>query len=134
MSKRVVLCNGVFDILHIGHLWHFQAARLHGDWLVVSITNDLFVNKGPGRPVFTDQQRREMVGSLTCVDRTILVSSSLEALELVEPQVFAKGKDYKGKILQEDLDYCKANNIEIVFTDEPTYSSTELLRHYDRLG
>lgn len=132
MSKKIVLCNGVFDILHIGHLRHFQAARLLGDWLVVSITKDAFVNKGPGRPVFTDRERRELVGSLTCVDRTILVSSSLEALETVRPHVFAKGKDYKDKIRQEDLDFCRANDIEIVFTDEPSYSSTELLHHYDR--
>lgn len=133
MSK-IVLANGVFDILHIGHLRHLQAARKLGDWLVVSITKDAYVNKGPRRPVFTDRERREMVQALDVVDRTILVESALEALEIVQPQVFVKGADYQTRIDPEHLAYCKAHGIEIVFTDEPHYSSTSLLHYYDRPG
>lgn len=131
-SSKVVLCNGVFDVLHIGHLHHFQAARRFGDWLVVSITKDAYVNKGPRRPVFSDRTRREMVGALNCVDRTILVESALEALEIVQPQVFVKGWDYKTRMKQEHVDYCKAHGIEIAFTNEPIYSSTDLLHYFDK--
>ena len=134
MSSKIVLCNGVFDLLHYGHLRHLQAARRYGDWLVVSITKDAYVRKGPGRPVFSGQERREMVGALNCVDRTVLVESALEALEMVHPQVFVKGSDYQGKIEPEHVAYCKANGIEIVFTNEPHYSSTQLLHYFDKPG
>ena len=130
--SKIVLTNGCFDVFHYGHLRHLQAARRFGDWLVVSITKDAYVNKGPRRPVFSDKQRRELVGAITCVDRTILVASALEALEMVNPQVFVKGADYKGRIQTEDEAYCKAHGIEIAFTDEPSYSSTDLLHFYDQ--
>ena len=131
-SSKIVLANGVFDIWHIGHLRHLQAARRFGDWLVVSITKDAYVRKGPRRPVFSDSQRREVVAAQNCVDRTILVESALEALEIVRPQVFVKGWDYKHRMEQEHVDYCKAHGIEIAFTNEPQYSSTDLLHYYDK--
>jgi bifunctional ADP-heptose synthase (sugar kinase/adenylyltransferase) len=99
---------------------------------VVTITRDAYVNKGPRRPVFNERERKEMVGALTCVDRTILVDSALEALKLVEPQVFVKGGDYITRINPEHKEYCKEHGIEIVFTNEPHYSSTDLLHYYDR--
>ena len=60
-GKKVVLCHGVFDLLHMGHVKHLQAARREGDLLIVTITADDFVNKGPGRPVFSQQLRAEML-------------------------------------------------------------------------
>ena len=132
MSSRIVLANGCWDLIHYGHLRHLQAARRLGDWLVVSITKDAYVKKGPRRPVFSDRQRREMVGALNCVDRTILVESALEALEMVSPQVFVKGGDYATRIEPEHRAYCTKHGIEIVFTNEPHYSSTDLLHYYDR--
>lgn len=132
--RRTVLCNGCFDLLHIGHLLHFQAAARKGDCLVVSVTKDEFVNKGEGRPVFTQEQRCAMVGALKCVDSVVLVSSSLEALKLVRPQIFVKGREYAGKINNDDYQFCKAHGIEIAFTDEPCWSSTKLLQHYARFS
>ena len=52
-NKKTVLCHGVFDVIHIGHIEHFQQAKKKGDVLIVSITADKFVNKGPGRPAFS---------------------------------------------------------------------------------
>jgi rfaE bifunctional protein nucleotidyltransferase chain/domain len=130
-SSKIVLCSGCWDILHIGHLRHLQAARRYGDWLVVSVTKDAYVKKGPRRPVFSDRERREMVGALNCVDRTVLVADQIEAFEMVNPQVFVKGGDYLTRIDQEHRDYCKAHGIEIVFTNEVHYSSTDLLHYYD---
>src|SRR3990167_7218087 len=132
MSK-VVLCNGCFDPLHGGHVLHLKAARALGTKLVVSVTRNEFVNKGPIRPIFDEKVRMEMLSGLRSVDEVILVASSLEALKLVRPQVFVKGIEYKGKVLQADKDYCEANGIEIIFTGELTYSSTDLLRRHDRL-
>lgn len=134
LTERTVLCNGCFDPVHGGHILHFKAARRLGTRLVVSVTENKYVNKGPSRPIFDELVRIVCVSELRCVDEVILVRSSLEALKLVRPQVFVKGIEYKGKLLQADMDYCEANGIEIVFTDELAYSSTELLRRHDRFG
>ena len=132
VSSKIVLCSGCWDILHIGHLRHLQAARRYGDWLVVSVTKYAYVKKGPRRPVFSDRERREMVGALNCVDQTVLVADQLEAFEMVKPHVLVKGGDYLTRIEPEHRDYCKAHGIEIVFTNEAHYSSTDLLHYYDR--
>ncbi|MCR4300704.1 MAG: adenylyltransferase/cytidyltransferase family protein [Sulfuricaulis sp.] len=125
----VVLANGVFDLLHPGHVYHLRAAKKMGDELVVALTRDEAVNKGPGRPVFGWEERAAVLRELRCVDRVILVSSSLEALWAVRPDIFVKGADYRESIRQEDAAYCRAHDIEIRFTDEPGYSSTALLRY-----
>ena len=58
-NKKIVLCHGVFDLLHIGHLKHFNSAKKFGDKLIVSITPDIYVSKGPGRPIFNQNLRAE---------------------------------------------------------------------------
>ena len=128
---KVVLANGCWDVFHYGHLRHLQAAKMLGDLLYVSITDDAHVNKGPGRPVFNHFQRAAVIRALECVHGVKIVRSSLEALQAFKPDIFVKGKEYEGKINYEDLDYCIAHGIEIVFTDEPVYSSTELLKFYE---
>ena len=55
-GKKIVLCHGVFDLLHIGHINHFQEAKDYGDIVVVSVTSDRYVNKGPNRPAFKEQK------------------------------------------------------------------------------
>ena len=67
-GHKIVLCHGVFDLMHPGHILYFQAAKRHGDVLVVTLTPDHFVNKGPGRPVFKQRLRAETIGALECVD------------------------------------------------------------------
>src|SRR5690349_12984543 len=67
-GRTVVQCHGVFDLLHIGHIRHFQEARKKGDLLVVTLTPDQYVNKGPHRPVFTASLRAEAIASLDVVD------------------------------------------------------------------
>jgi len=57
-GKRIVHCHGVFDLLHIGHIRYFEQAKILGDILVVTITPDIYVNKGPHRPIFTSRSRR----------------------------------------------------------------------------
>ena len=67
-GKTIVLCHGVFDLIHPGHIRHFQAARREGDVLIVTLTPDKYVGKGPGRPVFNQDLRAESLAALSCVD------------------------------------------------------------------
>ena len=98
-----------------------------GDRLVVAVTKDESVNKGPGRPIFTQYERAHLLRGIRVVDEVFLCNSSLEALMVVRPDIFVKGREYDGKIRKEDEEFCKENRIEIRFTDEVTYSSTKVL-------
>ena len=131
MEPRIVLANGVFDILHVGHLYYLEAAAKMGDHLCVSVTRDQFVNKGIGRPVNTEADRARLVGGIWCVNRVILCNNAIEALDLIKPDIFVKGKDYIGKIEDIHRDYCAAHKIKIAFTDTPIYSATKIIN--DRL-
>ena len=130
-TLKVVLANGVFDLFHYGHLRYLEAAARMGDILIVAVTRDKFVNKGPHRPMFDEAQRAAIIGALRCVDQVILCDDSLDALAEVQPDIFAKGKDYIGKIEQRHADYCATHGIEIAFTDEPLFSTTKII--HDRL-
>ena len=90
-----MLCNGVFDLLHIGHIRHLNQARQHGDVLLVTVTADAAVQKGPGRPVFNAQLRAEVVASLGGVDYVAVnPDPSVEpVLRLVRPHVYACGPE-----------------------------------------
>src|SRR5437868_1651762 len=67
-GRRIALCHGVFDLLHIGHILHFERARPMADVLVVTVTPDRFVNKGPSRPAFPERLRAQAIAALGCVD------------------------------------------------------------------
>lgn len=79
-GKIVVQCHGTFDLLHIGHVRHLEAARALGDVLIVTLTADRFVNKGPGRPVFTELLRAEMLAALDCVSY-VAVTEAADAID-----------------------------------------------------
>ena len=133
LTTKVVLANGVFDILHAGHVQHLQAAARLGDLLVVSITADEQVNKGPGRPIFPADQRARVVRALGCVDDVLIVNGLTEALDKVKPDIVVKGIDYAGGLQQEHVDYCRDHGIEIVITDTPKYSASDYLNESRRL-
>ncbi len=63
-KNKIVLCHGVFDVLHLGHIHHFNSAKKKGDLLVISLTDDEFVNKGPGRPFFNSVKRAEYISNI----------------------------------------------------------------------
>ena len=95
--KKIVLCHGVFDILHVGHIKYFKDAKKRGDYLIVSITADKFVNKGKGRPIFKDIYRAEVLSSLKDVD-IVYINNNLTAVKLIKsikPDVYFKGLEYK---------------------------------------
>jgi rfaE bifunctional protein nucleotidyltransferase chain/domain len=121
-----VMCLGCFDPLHVGHLNHLEAASNWGDLLIVSVTCDEGVNKGPGRPSQPVEQRARMIAALGFVD---YVTDHLHAEQVVgflQPNVFVKGSEYKGKRIPEQ-DVLEGYGGKIAYTDEPVMSSTKLL-------
>lgn len=93
-----VLCHGSFDLLHLGHIRHLEAAKKLGDKLVVSVTVDEHVRKGNGRPHFTAAQRVEALLALSCVDDVILSDApdAVAVIRAVRPAIYVKGTDYAG--------------------------------------
>ena len=137
-GKKVVLCHGTFDLLHAGHIRYLKSALNEGDILVVTVTADEFVNKGPGRPVFSQDLRVENLGYLSFVD-FVAVSNAPTAVNVisdVKPHAYVKGPDYKN--MEDDLTgniraekkAVEAHGGKIVFTDDITFSSTSLLNEH----
>ncbi len=97
-GKRIVLTNGVFDLLHTGHLYYLQQARALGDALLIALNGDRGVRalKGPNRPVQTEEQRAYALGALTCVDGiTVFHEPRLTAeIRALRPDVYCKAGDY----------------------------------------
>jgi rfaE bifunctional protein nucleotidyltransferase chain/domain len=97
-GKRLVLTNGTFDLLHVGHVRYLQAARELGDVLVVGINSDASVRgyKGPGRPVVPQDERAEIVAALRSVHYTTIFDepTATHLVEALQPEVYAKGGDY----------------------------------------
>jgi rfaE bifunctional protein nucleotidyltransferase chain/domain len=137
-GHTVVQAHGTFDLLHLGHVRHLEAARNLGDVLIVTVTADRFVNKGPGRPVFNAELRAEMLATLEHVDWVAIndAADAVSAIERIRPSIYVKGQDYlqpegdiTGKITLE-REAVEAHGGRIDFTDEVTFSSTELINRY----
>jgi rfaE bifunctional protein nucleotidyltransferase chain/domain len=136
--KRIVLCHGVFDLLHPGHIRHFAEASQQGDLLVVTLTKDQHVNKGPGRPAFTEQLRAESIAALGDVDYVAIneTPTAVEAIRALKPDVYVKGQDYEersGDLTQGIYAEEKAvtdNGGTIHFTHDITFSSTNILNSH----
>jgi rfaE bifunctional protein nucleotidyltransferase chain/domain len=137
-GKKVVLCHGTFDLIHAGHIRYLKSARDEGDVLFVTVTADEFVNKGPGRPLFSADLRTENLGFLSFVD-FVAVNNALTAVNVlseVKPHVYVKGPDYKN--MKDDITgnihaekkAIEAHGGEMVFTDDITFSSTSLLNEH----
>jgi len=137
-GKNVALCHGVFDVVHLGHVRHLQSARAEGDVLVVSVTADAFVNKGPGRPVFPQHLRAEMLAAMQIVDWVVIShsASAVPVIEAARPDIYVKGQDYQnaedditGKIRIEE-EAVKSAGGRLVFTHDITFSSSNLINRY----
>ena len=137
-GKKVVLCHGVFDIVHLGHIRHFNQAKEQGDVLITSLTQDKYVKRGPGRPFFNDRLRAETLASLAITDYVSIVEAptATDFIRKIRPDIYAKGPDYKakdkdvtGKILEEE-EAIKAVGGSLFFTDDITFSSSKLINDY----
>lgn len=98
-GRKVVFTNGVFDLLHVGHVRYLQEARALGDLLVVGVNSDESVRvlKGPTRPIQNENDRAEILAGLEAVSFTVLFGEQTpaELLEFVRPDILVKGGDYK---------------------------------------
>ena len=97
-GKTVVLANGCFDILHVGHVRYLEGARKLGDTLVVAINSDRSVRaiKGPDRPILDEGERATLVSALRCVDHVVVFDEPdvRRVLDVLRPDIHAKGTDY----------------------------------------
>lgn len=136
-GKRVVLCHGTFDLMHTGHIRYLQRAQKQGDVLMVTVTADEFVNKGPGRPVFGEQLRAESLAALECVNYVAInyATTAVELLERIRPSLYVKGGEYRDHVdvtgnIAREIAAVEKHGGAIFYTDEITFSSSGLLNEH----
>lgn len=130
-GERVVLANGCFDLLHVGHLRYLEDARSRGDRLVVAINDDESVRrlKGEGRPLMPIGERAELLLALRCVDRVVAFGEATmeTTLRKLRPDVHAKGTDYTPESVPEAA-IDRELGIEVAICGDPKdHSTSELL-------
>ncbi len=137
-GKTLVHCHGVFDLLHIGHIRYFEQARRLGDVLLVTLTGDRFVDKGPQRPAFPEQLRAEAIASLAGVDYVAINewATAEETLRRLRPHFYVKGAEFKalgsdrtGKIGREKQ-VADELGVTVAFADDIVFSSSNLINRY----
>ena len=131
-GKKVVLANGCFDILHVGHLRYLKGARSLGDVLVVAINSDQSVRaiKDPGRPILDEHERVALVSALECVDYVVLFDEPdvTRVLKTLRPAVHAKGTDYTEETVPE-RDVVRAHGGDVRITgDVKDHSTREIIQ------
>ena len=140
-GKIIVHCHGVFDLLHIGHIRYLESSKKLGDVLVVTLTQDKYVNKGPNRPAFPDNLRAEAIAALDCVDYVAINKwpTAVDTINLLKPDIYAKGQDYKdtsgdvtGNIAKE-IEAVRSAGGDIHFTSDIMFSSSKLINQQMQL-
>ncbi len=134
-NKRIVHCHGVFDVIHLGHINHFKKAKSLGDILVVTVTADEFVNKGPNRPIFPLDVRMELLSNLDFIDFVCpnFSQSAVTAINTLKADIYCKGKDYKNNNSdvsgQIKLEKKAINSFggKIFYTDDEILSSSKII-------
>jgi len=134
--KRIVLANGCFDVLHVGHIRYLEAARAQGDLLVVAVNSDVEVrrHKGEHRPFVPERERAEIIAALRFVDIvTVFTEPTVEALLLaLKPDVHAKGTDYTEDTVPE-RDVVRSYGGRVVIVGDPKdHSSTTMVEAITR--
>lgn len=129
-GRTVVLANGCFDLLHVGHARYLQGARAEGDVLVVAVNSDASVrrNKGPTRPLQPEAERAELLAALACVDYvTVFDEPTADALlRAVRPDVHAKGTEWRADNVPE-LPTVREIGARVAIVGDPkTHSSTDI--------
>lgn len=139
-GRKLVQCHGTFDLVHPGHVIHFEEAKKFGNVLVVTITAASHVNKGPGRPFFNDGLRAKSLAALEMVDHVVVVphSAAVEAIELVRPHIYCKGLEYQNAgndvtgNIQDDVATVERLGGQVRYVGSLVFSSTKLLNnHFD---
>lgn len=132
---KIGLCHGVFDIIHDGHIDHFKYAKNKVDILIVSITSEKFVNKGPRQPLNNDNQRINVLNSVKFIDYVFLnkKKDSQDVLNNLKPDYYFKGKDYLSNDahgnLKKEIRILKKNQGKVIFTKTKLKSSTKIFNN-----
>tara|TARA_B100000700_G_scaffold329607_1_gene451953 strand:+ start:1392 stop:2921 length:1530 start_codon:yes stop_codon:yes gene_type:complete len=134
-KKKIVLCHGVFDVLHIGHINHFNSAKKLGDILVVSVTPDKFVKKGPNRPIFPLNIRMQSLSALKNIDYITAntTETAVNPILDLKPDIYCKGKDYKDeksdhtRNIIKEVRAIKSVNGKINYTEDRLFSSSNII-------
>lgn len=130
-GKSVALANGIFDLLHVGHLRYLEGARQLADRLVVAINSDASTRayKGPGRPVIPEAERQELVRALRCVDHAFLFDEPDVRLIIrtLKPDVHVKGTDYTPQTIPERAEVEAYGGRVAVAGDPKDHSTTALM-------
>ncbi len=137
-GRRIVFTNGVFDLLHPGHVRYLQEARALGDLLIVGLNADESVrrNKGPQRPINPQDERAELLAALQCVDGVVIFSEDTPAdiIGLVQPDILVKGSDWaEDRIVGRDTVEARGGRV-VRIPVEQGYSTTSLIERIRRLG
>src|SRR6202049_1325687 len=129
-GQKVVFANGCFDILHVGHVRYLEAARQHGDILIVAVNSDASLRslKGPGRPILDEAARARLVAALRAVDYVVIFSEQtvVSLLRDLLPDVHAKGTDYSVDTVPERA-IAKDLGIQVAIVGDPKNHSTRAL-------
>ena len=137
--KKIIigLCHGVFDLVHIGHIKHFEQAKKTCDVLVVSVTSDEFVNKGPNRPSFSLNLRMDALASLEKIDFVCSSNhpTAVNNLKIIKPDYYIKGieyKDFKNDLsgeIKNEISTVKKIKAKILYTRGITSCSCKLFNN-----
>ena len=136
-NKKIVTTNGVFDILHIGHIRYLKEAKKLGGTLIVAINSDSSTKKikGPKRPLNNENDRAEALASLECVDYVTIFNEKdpVKTLEKIKPDIHVKGSDYKiSQIIEKNV--VEKNHGKIALIPEVKgYSTTDLIKRIAEL-
>ncbi|MBZ5587102.1 MAG: adenylyltransferase/cytidyltransferase family protein [Acidobacteriia bacterium] len=130
-GRRVVVANGAFDLLHVGHVRYLAAARAAGDMLFVAVNSDVSVHaiKGPQRPVVPEGERAELLSHLDCVDWIVLFDEPtvVDVLRALRPHVHAKGTDYTTDSVPERAVVAEWGGDTMICGDPKDHATTDLV-------
>ena len=136
-GKRVVLANGCFEILHVGHVRYLEAARAEGDLLVVAVNDDRSVAalKGAGRPIVNEADRLRIVAALSAVDVAFLFDGNdvNAVLRTIKPDVHAKGTDYTEETVPERETTRALGAVTRIVGDPKTHATRDLIARIESL-
>ncbi|MDC1296604.1 PfkB family carbohydrate kinase [Alphaproteobacteria bacterium] len=138
-KKNIVQCHGVFDLIHLGHIRHFQEAKKNSEILIVTVTSDKFIKKGPNRPYYKINQRLEMLSNLNIVDYVIENNSpdAVNIIKKIKPDYYCKGIEYKNhkkditKKIKDEISAINSVKGKIIYTNDIVFSSSSILNSFD---
>ena len=137
-GRTVVFTNGVYDLLHPGHIRYLHAARAEGDALIVGVNSDRSVtaNKGPSRPINPERDRAEVIAALAAVEAAVIFDQDTphEIISRLQPDVLVKGADWAAdQIVGRDIVEARGGRVVLASVEEG-YSTTSLLERVRKLN